>query len=85
MFQFARLIVMSSVYDVVQQTELTPAVHLSRRAGCQVLLKREDQQLGFSSHVRGAYNCLSHVSPENRWRGIVIPCLGGVPCSLEQR
>lgn len=75
---------MSNVYDVVRKTELTPAVHLSRRAGCQLLLKREDQQLGFSPHVRGAYNCLSHVLPENRWRGIVIPSLGEDPCSLTQ-
>ncbi|KAJ6112195.1 hypothetical protein N7523_008256 [Penicillium sp. IBT 18751x] len=81
---FARLIVMSTVYDIVQKTELTPAVHLSRRTGCELLLKREDQQLGFSPHVRGAYNCLSHVPPEHRWRGIVIPCLGGVPRSLIQ-
>lgn len=76
---------MSSVYDIIQKTELTPAVRLSRMAGCQVLLKREDQQLGFSPRVRGAYNCLSHVTPENRWKGIVIPCLGTNPCYLEQR
>ncbi|KAF4171233.1 hypothetical protein CNMCM8927_003017 [Aspergillus lentulus] len=73
---YSRLIVISSVYTDLQPTALSPAVHLSRRLGCRVFLKREDQQLGFGPHVRGVYNSISQISREDRWRGVVVSSLG---------
>ncbi|KAI9854483.1 MAG: threonine deaminase [Trichoglossum hirsutum] len=73
---YLRLILTSRVYDVVQETPLTKAVNLSNRLECKVLLKREDLQPVFSFKLRGAYNKMAHLSPTERWKG-VIACSAG--------
>ncbi|KAK2873339.1 hypothetical protein FQN49_002435 [Arthroderma sp. PD_2] len=73
---YSRLVVMSTVYNSLQKTQLTPAVDLSRRMGCKLFFKREDQQLGFSPHMRGIFNRLSQIPPEDRWRGVVVSDIG---------
>jgi threonine dehydratase len=65
------------VYDVVDETILQHAVNLSNRLECKVLLKREDLLPVFSFKLRGAYNKMAHLSPEQRWKG-VIACSAGV-------
>lgn len=67
---------MSTVYSSLQPTQLTPAVNLSRRMGCELFFKREDQQLGFSSHMRGIFNRLGQILLEDRWRGVVVSDIG---------
>ena len=59
-------ILTSRVYDVAQETPLEEASALSSRVGCPILLKREDLQPVFSFKLRGAYNKMSRLSPEER-------------------
>ncbi|MCJ1285962.1 Threonine dehydratase biosynthetic, chloroplastic [Xylographa opegraphella] len=85
---YLRLILTSRVYDVVKETPLTYAVNLSNRLECKVLLKREDLQPVFSFKLRGAYNKMAHLSPEERWKGVVACSAGnhaqGVAYSARQ-
>ncbi len=71
-----RLILTSRVYDVAQETPLDPAPRLSRRLQNEVLLKREDLQPIFSYKLRGAYNRIAHLTPEERTRGVIAASAG---------
>ncbi|KAK9467815.1 tryptophan synthase beta subunit-like PLP-dependent enzyme [Lipomyces arxii] len=73
---YLRLILTSRVYDVVKETPVTSAINLSSKTGVNVLLKREDLQPVFSFKLRGAYNKISQLSPEDRWKGVVA-CSAG--------
>ena len=73
---YLKRILTARVYDVARETELEPARHLSRRLGNQVLLKREDNQPVFSFKLRGAYNKMAHLSPEQRARGVICASAG---------
>ena len=64
------------VYDVAVESAFEEAKNLSRRLKNQVLLKREDQQAVFSFKLRGAYNKLAHLSPEQRQRGVICASAG---------
>ena len=69
-------ILTSRVYDVARETPLDPAPGLSRRVGSTVLLKREDLQPVFSFKLRGAYNKISQLTPDERARGIITASAG---------
>ena len=73
---YLRLILTSRVYEIIGETPLTSAVNLSERLGVRVILKREDQQPGFSFKIRGAFNKMSHIPEDKRQRG-VIACSSG--------
>ena len=73
---YLKRILTARVYDVARETELEPARQLSRRLGNQVLLKREDNQPVFSFKLRGAYNKMAHLSPEQRARGVICASAG---------
>lgn len=60
----------------MEQTPLTQAVNISNRLESSVFLKREDLLPVFSFKLRGAYNKMAHLSPEERWKG-VIACSAG--------
>jgi len=64
------------VYDVAVESALEEAKNLSRRLKNKVLLKREDQQPVFSFKLRGAYNKLAHLSPEQLQRGVICASAG---------
>jgi len=64
------------VYDVATESALEPAQILSRRLGNQVLLKREDQQPVHSFKLRGAYNKMSHLTPEQLKKGVICASAG---------
>ena len=66
----------SRVYDVARETPLDAAPRLSRRLGHEVLFKREDLQPVFSFKLRGAYNRIAHLSPEERARGVITASAG---------
>ncbi|GAA5844152.1 hypothetical protein JCM3766R1_003273 [Sporobolomyces carnicolor] len=68
----------SSVYQVLPEggTPLTRAVNLSTRLGNQISFKREDLTPVFSFKLRGAYNMMSRLTEEERWRGVVA-CSAG--------
>ena len=77
---YLRMILNARVYDVAVETPLDDAPALSRRLGNDVLLKREDMQEVFSFKIRGAYNKMAHLDPEDRHRGR-HRVLVGQPCS----
>src|SRR3989344_7695543 len=64
------------VYDVAVESALEPAKNLSRRLHNKVLLKREDQQPVFSFKLRGAYNKMAHLTPEQLARGVICASAG---------
>jgi threonine dehydratase len=66
----------AKVYDVATESALEPAKNLSRRLGNQVLLKREDQQPVHSFKLRGAYNKMAHLSPEQLKKGVICASAG---------
>jgi threonine dehydratase len=69
-------ILTSRVYDVARETALDHAPRLSRRLANEVLLKREDLQPVFSFKLRGAYNKIAHLTPEESARGIITASAG---------
>ena len=69
-------ILRARVYEVAQETPLTPAPQLSTRLDNPVFLKREDLQPVFSFKLRGAYNKLIHLAPEVRARGVIAASAG---------
>ncbi len=64
------------VYDVAIESDLTLAKQLSRRLHSKVLLKREDQQPVFSFKLRGAYNKMAHLAPEQLKKGVICASAG---------
>jgi len=83
-----RRILTSRVYDVARETPLDPAPRLSARLGNRVHFKREDLQPVFSFKLRGAYNRIAHLSPDERARGVITASAGnhaqGVACSAQK-
>ncbi|MDQ6783360.1 MAG: threonine ammonia-lyase IlvA [Actinomycetota bacterium] len=61
---------------VVRRTPLDRSDRLSSLHGFPVGLKREDSQLCRSYKVRGAYNVISSLSPEERRGGVVCASAG---------
>ncbi|MEO5697293.1 MAG: threonine ammonia-lyase, biosynthetic [Burkholderiaceae bacterium] len=74
--EYLQKILTARVYDVAHETPLDLAKNLSRRLGNQVLLKREDTQPVFSFKLRGAYNKMVHLSPEQLARGVICASAG---------
>lgn len=64
------------VAPVVRRTPLERSQRLSAMAGVPVLLKREDSQECRSYKVRGAYNLIASLRPEERARGVVCASAG---------
>ncbi|TQL68819.1 L-threonine ammonia-lyase [Nocardioides albertanoniae] len=61
---------------IATRTALERSVRLSQRYAADVFLKREDLQLGRSYKVRGAFNLMSSLSPEELERGVVCASAG---------
>ncbi|MHB1123160.1 MAG: threonine ammonia-lyase, biosynthetic [Ramlibacter sp.] len=73
---YLKKILTARVYDVAVESALEPARNLSRRLHNKVLLKREDQQPVFSFKLRGAYNKMAHLAPEQLERGVICASAG---------
>lgn len=73
---YLKEILTARVYDVAIETPLQLAPQLSQRLGNQVFFKREDMQDVFSFKIRGAYNKMVHLSPEQRKRGVICASAG---------
>jgi threonine dehydratase len=69
-------ILQARVYEVANETPLDHAPKLSKRLGRDVRIKREDLQPIFSFKIRGAYNKIASLSPEEGRRGIVAASAG---------
>jgi len=73
---YLRLSLTSRVYDAAIETPLQFATNLSKKMKNTILLKREDLQPVFSFKIRGAFNKISHIDPEQLKKGIVC-CSAG--------
>jgi threonine dehydratase len=73
---YLKKILTARVYDVAVESALEPAKALSRRLHNKVLLKREDQQAVFSFKLRGAYNKMAHLSPQQLKKGVICASAG---------
>nr|WP_280141051.1 threonine ammonia-lyase, biosynthetic [Methylobacterium sp. UNC378MF] len=73
---YIRKILTARVYDVAIESPLDPMPRLTQRLGRPVLLKREDLQPVFSFKLRGAYNKMSGLSPDQIARGVVCASAG---------
>ncbi|KAH9465099.1 hypothetical protein Pst134EA_012995 [Puccinia striiformis f. sp. tritici] len=73
---YIQLILSSKVYEVVKETPITHAVNLSDRFGVWIGMKREDLQPVFSFKIRGAYNLMAHLGPEEKINGVIASSAG---------
>ncbi len=74
--KYVEKILKARVYDVAIETPLDVMPRLSRRLSNQLWLKREDLQPVFSFKIRGAYNRMRHLSPEELALGVVAASAG---------
>ncbi len=73
---YVKKILRSRVYDLAVESPLDEARTLSRRLKNRVLLKREDLQPVFSFKLRGAYNKIAHLTPEQQQKGVICASAG---------
>ena len=73
---YIKRILNARIYDLAVETPLDCASLMSERTGNNVLLKREDLQPVFSFKIRGAYNKLLQLSPEERGNGVIAASAG---------
>jgi len=73
---YVKKILAAPVYDLAVCTPLQTAPTLSRALGNRILLKREDLQPTFSFKIRGAYNKLVQLTPQQRARGVITASAG---------
>ncbi len=64
------------INGVVKQTPLLQNLPLSERFGATILLKREDLQVVRSYKIRGAYNKIISLTPEQLTNGVVCASAG---------
>ncbi len=69
-------ILTSRVYEVAVETPLEDAQVLSIQLANRIRLKREDKQPVFSFKLRGAYNKIVNLSPEEQDRGVITASAG---------
>jgi threonine dehydratase len=75
-YQFSFSEAVERLKNVVNRTPLQLNVNLSKKYQCNVYLKREDLQVVRSYKLRGAYNMMSSLSPEQLQRGVVCASAG---------
>ena len=73
---YIKRILDARIYDLAVETPLDHVPLISARADNHVLLKREDLQPVFSFKVRGAYNRLLQLTPEERKVGVIAASAG---------
>ncbi|HWJ93135.1 MAG TPA: threonine ammonia-lyase, biosynthetic [Telluria sp.] len=74
--EYLKKILTARVYDVAEETPLELAPTLSQRMGNRIYFKREDMQGVFSFKIRGAYNKMANLSPEQLKRGVICASAG---------
>jgi threonine dehydratase len=73
---YLKKILTARVYDVAVESPLELAPTLSQRFGNRIYFKREDMQSVFSFKLRGAYNKMAQLSPEQLKRGVICASAG---------
>ena len=74
--QYLKKILLAPVYEAAVETQLQPLNKLSTRLNNQILLKREDLQPVHSFKLRGAYNKLANLTPQQKQRGVIAASAG---------
>jgi len=74
--EYLTSVLSSKVYDVAIESPLQLATKLSDRLGVNLWIKREDLQPVFSFKLRGAYNMMAKLSPEQLERGVICSSAG---------
>lgn len=64
------------IKDVVVDTPLSYAPHLSESSGCQVYLKKENLQVTGAFKIRGAYNKIATLQDAQRECGVIAASAG---------
>jgi len=70
------------LHKVVNRTPLQLSESLSRYYHCNVYLKREDLQPVRSYKIRGAYNMMSSLLPNNLQKALYVPVQEIMPRDL---
>src|ERR1700758_3577614 len=73
---YLQKILTARVYDVAIESPLEFAPALSARMDNRIYFKREDVQSVFSFKLRGAYNKMAHLKPEQIKRGVICASAG---------
>ena len=76
LMDYLQRILTARVYDVAIESPLELARKLSERTGNRVWLKREESQPVHSFKLRGAYNKMARLGPEERERGVICASAG---------
>ena len=74
--EYLHKILLSRIYEVARVTPLHKLDKLSERLGVNILLKREDYQKIHSFKIRGAYNKMLNLTPEQLKQGVVAASAG---------
>ena len=64
------------LHGVVSPTPLLQSLNLSEEFDSNILLKREDLQVVRSYKIRGAYNKMSTLNPEEKNQGVICASAG---------
>jgi threonine dehydratase len=62
--------------EIITSTPLTENLNLSEQFGARVLLKREDLQIVRSYKIRGAFNKIKSLTPDQRAKGVICASAG---------
>jgi threonine dehydratase len=73
---YLQKVLSARVYDVATESPLDFAPGLSECMGNRIYLKREDRQSVFSFKLRGAYNKMTNLPPEQLKRGVICASAG---------
>lgn len=76
LMDYLRKILNAQVYDVAHESALERAGKLSERIQNSVYLKREDSQKVFSFKLRGAFNKMAQLTPQQLERGVICASAG---------
>lgn len=74
--QYIEKILRARVYEVAKETPLDYMSKLSARLNNHIHLKREDLQPIFSFKLRGAYNKIRGLTPDERVKGVITASAG---------
>lgn len=66
----------ASLHGQIIDTPMLPELWLTRQLGARVMVKAESLQRSGSFKIRGAYNKISHLTPEERSRGVIAASAG---------
>ena len=74
--EYLKKILLAPVYDVAVNSDLVLLSRLTAELGNDVFLKREDQQPVKSFKLRGAYNRIASLSPQQLEAGVIAASAG---------